>query len=62
MAVIKITKQDSEQKVEGMAKNKVKEGPEARTKRGKKGKKARAHWGCPKREKWMVKRVLTGQR
>ena len=43
MAVIKITKQDSEQKVEGMVKNKVKEGPKARAKRGKKGKKARAH-------------------
>ena len=43
MAVIKITKQDSERKVEGMAKNKVKEGPKARAKRGKKGKKARAH-------------------
>ena len=30
-------------------------------KRGKKGKKARAHQGCPKREKGMVKKVLTGQ-
>ena len=36
MAVIKITKQDSEQKVEGMAKNKVKEGPKAKEKRDKK--------------------------
>ena len=37
MAVIKITKQDSEQKVEGMAKNNVKEGTKTRAKRGKKG-------------------------
>jgi len=43
VAVIKITKRDSKQKVEGMAKNKVKESPKARAKRGKKGKKARAH-------------------
>ena len=43
MAVIKITKQDSEQKVEDMAKHKVKESPKTRPKRGKKWKKARAH-------------------
>jgi len=43
VAVIKITKQDIEQKVEEMAKNKVKESPKTRAKRGKKGKKARAY-------------------
>ena len=43
MAVIKITKQDSEQKVEEMVKNKVKESPKTRAKRGKKWKKAKAH-------------------
>ena len=34
-----------------MAKNKVKESPKTRAKRGKKGKKARAHSGCPKKRK-----------
>ena len=35
MAVIKITKQGSEQKVEEKANNKAKEGPKTRAKRGK---------------------------
>ena len=38
MAVIKNTKQDSEQKVAKKANNKVEEGPKTRAKRGKKGK------------------------
>ena len=36
MAIIKITKQDNEQKVEEKANNKVEEGPKTRAKRGKK--------------------------
>ena len=36
MAIIKNTKQDSEQKVEENANNKVEEGPKTRAKRGKK--------------------------
>ena len=36
MAVIKITKHDSEQKVAKKANNKVEEGPKTRAKRGKK--------------------------
>ena len=43
MAVIKNTKQDSEQKVAKKANNKVEEGPKTRAKRGKKGRKTRAH-------------------
>ena len=43
MAVIKKENRDSEQKVKEMAKNKVKGSPKTRTKRGKQGKKARAH-------------------
>ena len=43
MAVIKSQKQDSEQKGEGKAKNKVEEGPKTRAKRGKKGAQTRAH-------------------
>ena len=43
MVVIKITKQDNEQKVAKKANNKVEEGPKTRAKRGKKGKKTRAH-------------------
>ena len=43
MAVIKNTKQGSEQKVEEKANNKVEEGPKTRAKRGKKGRKTRAH-------------------
>ena len=43
MAVIKNAKWDSEQKVKEMAKNKVKGSPKTRAKRGKKGKKDRAH-------------------
>ena len=61
MTVIKNAKRDTEQKVKEMAKNKVKGSLKTRAKRGKKGKKARAHYGCPKREKGMVKKVLTGQ-
>ena len=43
MAVIKNTKQGSKQKVEEKANNKVEESPKTRAKRGKQGKKARAH-------------------
>ena len=43
MAVIKNTKQDSEQKVAKKANNKVEEGPKTRAKRGKKGRKTKAH-------------------
>ena len=43
VAVIKSAKRDSEQKVKEMAKNKVKGSPKTRAKRGKQGKKARAH-------------------
>ena len=43
MAVIKNAKRYSEQKVKEMAQNKVKGSPKTRAKRGKKGKKARAH-------------------
>ena len=39
----KIAKWDSEKKVKEMAKNKVKGSPKTRAKRGKEGKKARAH-------------------
>ena len=42
MAVIKIKKQDSEQKGEEKAKNKVEEGPKPRAKRVKKGAQTRA--------------------
>ena len=43
MAVIKSAKWDSEQKVKEIAKNKVKGNPKTRAKRGKTGKKSRAH-------------------
>ena len=43
MAVIKNEKRDSEHKVKEMAKNKVKGSPKTRAKKGKKGKKIRAH-------------------
>ena len=43
MAVIKNAKWNSEQKIKETAKNKVKGSPKIRAKRGKKGKKARAH-------------------
>ena len=43
MAVIKITKQDNEQKVEERANNKVEEGPKTRAKKRQKRKKARAY-------------------
>ena len=43
MAVLKNAKQDNEQKVKEMAKNKVKGSPKTRAKRGKKWEKARAH-------------------
>ena len=42
MAVIKMKKQDSEQKVDKKAKNKVEEGPKTMAKRGQKGRKTRA--------------------
>ena len=42
MAVIKNTKQDSEQKVAKKTNNKVEEGPKTRAKRGKKGRNTRA--------------------
>ena len=51
MAVIKITKQDNEQKVEEMANNKVEEGPKTRAKRGKKERKTRAHQAIQNEEK-----------
>ena len=56
MAVIKITKQDSEQKVAKKANNKIEEGPKTRAKRGKKGRKTRANQGCPKKKKMEGKR------
>ena len=62
MAVIKITKQDSEQKVEEMAKNKVKETQKLGQKEAKKGIRLGHTRAVQKREKWMVTRVLTGQR
>ena len=43
MAVIKDTKQGSEQKLEENANNKVEENPKTRAKKGKKGRKTRAH-------------------
>ena len=43
MAVIKNTKQDSEQKVAKKANNKVEEGPKTRAIRGKKRRKTKAH-------------------
>ena len=43
MAVIKNARQENGQKVKEMAKNNVKGSPKTREKRGKKGKKARAH-------------------
>ena len=43
MTVIKNTKKNSEQKVVKKANNKVEEGPKTRAKRGKKGRKTRAH-------------------
>ena len=39
-----------------MAKNKVKESPKTRAKRGKQAKKARAHYGCPKKRKRLKER------
>ena len=43
MAVIKNTKEDSEQKVAKKANNKVEEGPKTKAKRGKKGRKTMAN-------------------
>ena len=44
-----------------MEKNKVNKGsPKTRAKRGKQGKKARAHQGCPKWKKEMVKERKNG--
>ena len=57
MAVIKNEKQDSEQKVDKKATNKVEEGPKTRAKNGQKGRKTRAFYGCPKWRKGSCKTV-----